>query len=124
MAEDQETQHRGIVTVGIIMSPPEQETEKAADILCSSLKEIGSTIERWCPLQCNAHHYWIYDDSEKYNQDSRANIPYPRPTGASNSNIVISANNDVLTSGQVVFCTIMSCLGREYRIRTRMHKGE
>ena len=123
MAEDQETQHRGIVTVGIIISPPWHETEEAAEILVSSLKDIGSTIERWCPIQCNAHHYWIYDDSKKNNEDSRANILCPRPTAASNSMIGISANNDVLTSGQVVFWTIMRCLGKEYRIRTRMHKG-
>ena len=133
MAEDEETQHRGIVTVGIVASPPWRDTEKAVNDLYSSLKDIGSMIARWCPVKCNAHHHWIFEDSN--NEQNCANRTCLTSTTTGDSEGIAteskqfkrrsgtSANCDVLISGQLVFSTIMRCMGREYRIRTRMHKG-
>ena len=151
MAEDQETQRRGIVTVGVIVSPSWNELELAVKLLHSSLKDIGASIERWCPLKCNAHHHWIYDDTAGAKTREITEDPPNRPSTSE------SASNDSTTttttpsihdaqseprkerehggdpgtkfslatsiSGQVILDTIMGCMGREYRIRTRVHEG-
>lgn len=132
MAEDQETQCRGIVTVGIIMSPLWYETKNAVDALYSSLQDVGRTIEKWCPLKCHAHHYWIHDKQPSHHNQDSANIACPKSphafAGIATDRVAlerrgIAAKGNVFLTGEIVFYAIMNCLGREYRIRTRIHKG-
>jgi hypothetical protein len=147
MVEDEETQRRGIVTVGVIVSPSWSELEFAVKLLHSSLKDLGASIDRWCPLKCNAHHHWIYDNvgsikreiEKEEDQSTRPstsdsatdrtnNYDASKPPEPSNQgdNIPSDKPRNLATStssGQLILDTIMGCMGREYRIRTRIHQG-
>jgi hypothetical protein len=152
MAEDEETQRRGFVTVGVIVSPSWNELEFAVKFLHSSLKDIGASIDKWCPLKCNAHHHWIYDNAGVVTRQiaehpprgpatttsesstsgttptgsiqNHAAPPEPRKGGDhGDSSEKPATTMTTLMSGQVILDTILGCMGREYRIRTRIHEG-
>lgn len=128
MSEDEETQRRGIVTIVVISSTPRQETEDADIFLHTTLQDLGSNIYSWCPLKCNAHHHWIHDSSTDHATHTSVNHQYEsidlasltRQTGRVTNPIPLSASS---ISGAAIFDTIIGCLGKEYRIRTRLHEG-
>lgn len=114
MAEDTETQRQGIVTVCIIASNPPPE-DADLDLLQTSLRNLGERVFSWCPLKCNAHHHWVYDEEEYKGTSARMMADSPLPS--------TSTPRSVGRGTRMIFDTITQSLGKDYRVRTRLHGG-
>lgn len=125
MAEDEVTQRRGIVTLCVISATPQPEKKDVDVLLHSALEDISATIYKWCPLKCNAHHHWIYDDNNVVAQLEGKHHAVPvEPKLPGRGNTAPTTMSTVLRSGEAVFDTISGCFGKDYRIRTRLHEGK
>ncbi len=128
MAEDEETQRRGLVTIGIIVSSPLPKKEDVDVFLHSSLKDLGKNLYRWCPLKCNAHHHWIQDNPTVVTHDetkrsNKADYATSKISQSQEDDIASDVSESSSMSGVTIFETIIGCMGKEYRLRTRLHKG-
>ncbi len=129
-AEDQETQRRGIVTMCIIASSQLPKMECMDAVLSASLEDFGANFYSWCPLKCNAHHHWIHDGNFIQTQKEKKEIGDFTPFA---SKSIKQSHRDIcashvstsisLMAGGAIFNTIMNCMGKEYRIRSRLHEG-
>ena len=127
MAEDEASQRRGFVTLCVISASPQPETKDIDVFLRSALDDISANIYAWCPLKCNAHHHWVYDNNSIVSQlegKHHANPVAAMFPGRSNTAPSTTTMSTSLVSGAAVFDTIIGCFGKEYRIRTRLHEGK
>jgi hypothetical protein len=121
MAEDEETQRRGIIAVCIIASNPPPENHDLDVLLQATLLNLGERVFNWCPLKCNAHHHWIYEERGRDMEGhSRMATDY---SSSFKSRAGSSSFSPAGSAGIRIFDTIAGSLGKDYRVRTRLHGG-